>query len=138
MIPLPKFCSFAQLPLLIACTLQLGSLIALLVENAIEQKHMPRDRGIDYIMISFTMFVLLFFARNTAKDLLKQNCLDENGASPTGSNLLQASKRTNNYNETEFEGSFYSNIERPEFITKEMKARENSQSKQLLAEKEAR
>ena len=69
------------------------------VENAFEKKQMPRDRGIDYVMVSFTMFVLLFFARKTAKDLLKQNSLDEDeiGASTPRANQYQRSKQTNNY-----------------------------------------
>ena len=104
MIPLPKFCSFSQLPLLLACILQLGSLVIISIENAFEKEQMPRDRGIDYVMVSFTMFVLLFFARKTAKDLLEQNSLDEDeiGASTTRGNQHQRFKQTNNYNETEF------------------------------------
>ena len=104
-IPLPKICSSALLPLILACLLQIGYLLHMVIESIIYREvEVTHICIVEYITVTLMMYVLLFVAFKTAKDLLLQNRLEQDGAAATLNKQNHRAAQTNLFQEVIFEG----------------------------------
>ena len=102
MIPLPKLCSSAQIPLLLCCILQVTSLTAKFTSRLTKNEKDVFNFCTDYCAVTLNMFVLLFVARKTAKDLLHQNKMEQIGGTGMNETKNAQDTETNMFEETEF------------------------------------
>ena len=102
MIPLPKLCSSSQIPLLLCCILQVISLTAKFTSRLTKNDKDVFNFCTDYLAVTFNMFVLLFVARKTARDLLLQNKMDQIGGTGMKESKNLGASETNMFEETEF------------------------------------
>ena len=105
MIPLPKFCSLPQLTLLLASILQVVALIATFAANVTDKGRRQTYILFDIVTITFTMLILLFVARKTAKDLLLQKKSAHGSSSQASLHSLRVAGKKNEYEEIVFQGS---------------------------------
>ena len=105
MIPLPKFCSLPQLTLLLASILQVVALMATFAANVADKGQRQTYILFDFVTITFTMLILLFVARKTAKDLLLHKKSAHGSSSLASLHSRRAAGKTNEYEEIVFQGS---------------------------------
>ena len=70
-IPLPKIWTSALLPIVLACLLQIGYLLHMVIVSIMYREvEIAHISIVEYIAITLMMYILLFVAFKTAKDLL--------------------------------------------------------------------
>ena len=111
MIPLPKLCSSAQIPLLLCCILQVISLTAKFTSRLTKNDKDVFNFCTDYLAVTLNMFVLLFVARKTARDLLLQNKMEQIGGIGMKEAKNASDSETNIFEETEFQGDLFNSHE---------------------------